>query len=142
MRYSGPHFIQTFSPNYSFIGDEAFGPSQHMLRPYSGKHLDVAKQIFNYRLSRARRCIECAFGIVSNKWRTLHRPLNTSMHFAEDIVKACCMLPNFVRQRDGYNFHDSLHVLGFEDIANTDMEKLGRAWRTRVAAFAVVGRGH
>jgi hypothetical protein len=46
------------------------------------------------------------------------------------------MLHNFVCQRDGYNFHDSLHVRGFEDIANTDMEKLGKGWRTRVAAFA------
>jgi hypothetical protein len=107
-----------------------FGLSEHMLRPYSGKHLDV----LNYRLSRARRCIECAFGILSNKCRILHRPLNTSVHFAEDIVKACCTLHNFVRQRDGYNFHDSLHVRGFEDIADTDMEKLrverrgGREW--------------
>jgi hypothetical protein len=115
---SGPHFIQTFSPNCSFIGDEEFGLSEHMLRPYSGKHLDVAKKIFNYRLSRGRCCIEGAFGILSNKWRILHHPLNTSVHFAEDIVKACCMLHNFVRQRDGYNFHDSLHVCGFEDIAN------------------------
>jgi hypothetical protein len=44
MTTSGPHFIQTFSPNYSFIGDEAFGLSEHMLRPYSGKYLDVAKK--------------------------------------------------------------------------------------------------
>lgn len=111
--------------NYSFIGDDAFGGlSEHMLRPYSGKHLDVAKKIFNYRLSCARRCIECAFGILSSKWRILHRPLNTSVHFAEDIVKACCVLHNFVRQRYGYNFHDTLHVRGFEDIANTDMPNL------------------
>ena len=110
--------------NFSFIGDEAFGLSEHMLRPYSGKHLDFEKKIFNYRLSRARRCVECAFGILSNKWRILHRPLNTSVNFAEDIVKACCILHNFVRQRDGYNFHDTFDVCSFEDIENTNMPNL------------------
>jgi hypothetical protein len=93
---SGPYFIRTFSPNYSFIGDEAFGVSEHMLRPYFGKHLDVAKKIFNYRLCRAGRCIECAFGILA-KWR--HRPLNTSVHFAEDIEKhVVCYIILFVNE--------------------------------------------
>jgi hypothetical protein len=52
------------------------------------------------------------------------------------------MLHNFVRQRDGYIFHNSLQVRGFEYIANTDMEELRKAWRMRVAAFSVVERSH
>lgn len=54
---------------FTFIGDEAFGLSTHMQRPYGGKNLSQKKKIFNYRLSRARRYIECAFGILTNKWR-------------------------------------------------------------------------
>lgn len=110
--------------NFSFVGDEAFGLSEHMLRPYSGKHLDFGKRIFNYRLSRARRCIECSFGILTNKWRILHRPLNVSIEFAEHIVKACCILHNFVRKRDGYNFHDTLTVTGLDNIENVQMPLL------------------
>lgn len=53
-------------------------------------------EIFNYRLSRASRCIECAFGILTNKWRVLHQPLIVTINFA-DIIKACCILHNFVR---------------------------------------------
>jgi hypothetical protein len=110
--------------NYSFVGDEAFGLSEHMLRPYSGKHLDFGKRIFNYRLSRARRCIECAFGILTNKRRILHCPLNVFIDFAEDIVKACCILHNFVHKRDGYNFHNTLNVTGLENIENINMPVL------------------
>lgn len=110
--------------NYSFVGDEAFGLSEHMLRPYAGRHLSLDKKIFNYRLSRARRCIECSFGILSNKWRILHRPLNTSVKFSEDIVKACCILHNFVRKRDGYNFQHTLNVVGFENEEHTGIQTL------------------
>lgn len=61
---------------YFFVGDAAFGLHKHLLRPYAGTQLTVQKRVFNYRLSRARRYIECDFGILSNKWRIFHRPLN------------------------------------------------------------------
>lgn len=101
---------------YAFVGDEAFGLSTNMLRPYAGKCLPVHKRIFNYRLSRARRHVECAFGILSNKWRIFHRPLDVDVELAINIVKCCCVLHNFVRDRDGYDFEDSLTVTGMEDI--------------------------
>ncbi|XP_060806409.1 uncharacterized protein LOC132903097 [Amyelois transitella] len=105
--------------NYTFVGDEALGLSENMMRPYAGKYLDLDKKVFNYRLSRARRCIECTFGVLANKWRILHRPLNTSVHFSEDIVKACCILHNFIRKRDGFNFRHTLKIVGLENIQNT-----------------------
>lgn len=82
---------------YVLVGDEAFALTSHLLRPFGGNHLSVEKKIFNYRLSRARRYVECAFGILSNKWRIFHRPLNVSQEFAISIVKAACILHNFVR---------------------------------------------
>jgi hypothetical protein len=66
-------------------------------------------------LSRARRYIECTFEILSNKWRIFHRPLNVSVEFAEDIVKACTVLHNFVRVRDGYKHEDALSYEGSYD---------------------------
>lgn len=77
-----------------------------MLRPYANKNLDRNKRIFNYRLSRARRCVECAFGILTNKWRVLYSPMQVNPDFAINIVKATYILHNFVRRRVGANFDD------------------------------------
>lgn len=94
------------------VGVEAFGSSKHLMRPYGGTHLVLHKRVYNYRLCRARRYIECSFGIMVNKWRVLHRPLNVALDLTEEIVLALCMLHNFVRVRDGYSFEDTLSIPG------------------------------
>ncbi|XP_060807837.1 uncharacterized protein LOC132903452 [Amyelois transitella] len=96
---------------YVLVGDEAFGLSKHVMRPYGGKNLDVIQMVFNYRLSRARRYVECAFGIMANKWRIFHRPINVSYDFATAIVKACCVLHNFVADREGVRQKDKLAII-------------------------------
>lgn len=87
---------------YTFVSDEAFGLDTHFLRPYSGTYLPDRKKHFNYRLTRSRRYVECTFGIPSNKWRMLHRPIDVKAEFADDIVKSCCVLHDVVRDRDGF----------------------------------------
>lgn len=97
---------------FVFVGDAAFGLSDRVMRPYGGTHLTAAKRIFNYRLSRARRYVECSFGILANKWRIFHRPMNVNTDIAIGITKACCVLHNYTRKRDGYRFEDTLSVPG------------------------------
>ncbi|XP_040193323.1 protein ALP1-like isoform X1 [Rana temporaria] len=92
-----------------FVGDEAFALNTHLLRPYSGHNLNEDKRIFNYRLSRARRVVECAFGILVNKWRVLHTPIVLNMQNAISAVEAACALHNFVRQRDGLDYEEPVH---------------------------------
>jgi len=56
---------------YTFIADEAFP-----LRTYPRRLLnDENKSYFNYRLSRARMTIECAFGIAAAKFRILQKSI-------------------------------------------------------------------
>lgn len=52
---------------YVFIGDEAFGLITNIMRPYGGNNLSAEKKFFTYRLSGARRYIECTLGILTNK---------------------------------------------------------------------------
>lgn len=100
----------TDSPSlpYVFVGDEAFPLNTNFIRPYPRNNLNLPRRILNYRLSRARRHVECTFGILSNKWRIFHTSMTISPDFAVLVVKAACALHNFVRARDGYNFEDSL----------------------------------
>jgi len=69
--------------------------------------------MFNYRLCRAWRCVECVFGILSNKWRIFHRPLNVTQPLAKSIVKVCVVLHNLVREMDGAHNEDLLENGGF-----------------------------
>ena len=69
------------------------------MKPYSARNLTREERIFNYRLSRARRVVENAFGILANRFQVL---LTTMQHHAETvrlIVKACILLHNVMRSR-------------------------------------------
>ncbi|KAJ8911337.1 hypothetical protein NQ315_003991 [Exocentrus adspersus] len=89
--------------------------------------------------ARARRFIECTFGIFSNKWRIFHRPLNVSLDLAKTVVKASCILHNFVRVRDGFNFEHTMYVTGFDDIEeeNAPFSWAGNTVRDKFANYFV-----
>ncbi|XP_025995448.2 uncharacterized protein LOC105194390 [Solenopsis invicta] len=82
--------------SFVFIGDEAFPLSTYMMRLYPRKNLTDDMRIFNYRLSRARRTIENAFGILTARWRILHKPLCMSITNCENVLKALVCLHNFI----------------------------------------------
>ena len=69
--------------------------------------------------------MECAFGILSNKWRIFQRPLNVIPDFAVEIVKACVVLHNFVRERDNYNFEDAMTMTGLENVPDGQSVRCG-----------------
>jgi len=82
---------------FVFIGDEAFPSREHLLRPFPKKQLsDENKSYYNYRLSRARMTVECAFGIAASKFRILQKSIETKIENADHIVKAICILHNVI----------------------------------------------
>ncbi|XP_028132028.2 uncharacterized protein LOC114327552 [Diabrotica virgifera virgifera] len=81
---------------YVFVCDDAFPLSERIMKPYPSRNLSNDKRIFNYRLSRARRVIENAFGIMSNRFRVLLSTINLGPDKVETITLACCVLHNFL----------------------------------------------
>jgi len=110
-----PSDAEGLSMPFVLVGDEAFALSEHVLWPYPNKKLTFLKGIYNYRLSRARRIVECTFGILANKWRIFHRPTDVKPDFC-DIIKACCVLHNYVRKNDGIQFDDTLYECPLERV--------------------------
>lgn len=102
---------------FVFVADEAFPLETHLMRPFPRRDLTDEKKIFNYRLSRARRQVECAFGVSSSVWRILLKPIETQPESACNIAKAVCVLHNFLinnNRQTGISQDDQEH-----DFSNT-----------------------
>nr|XP_037272473.1 uncharacterized protein LOC119164398 [Rhipicephalus microplus] len=81
---------------YAFVGDEAFQLRRDFMRPFPARLLEDERRVFNYRLSRARRCAENAFGITAARWRILLRTIQLLPKNVDYVVKAACILHNFL----------------------------------------------
>ena len=88
---------------YFLVGDEAFGLRTWMMKPYSCRHLTRSERIFNYRLSRAIRVVEDAFGILVSRFRVFFITMCWKSKTIEDVVTACCILHNLLIDRNVHN---------------------------------------
>lgn len=96
---------------YVLVGDEAYPLKHYLMRPYPERVLNNEKKCFNIRLSTARQTIECAFGILTCKWRILLKPIETNRKNALSIIKAACILHNVIMDLNGDLDLDVQHVL-------------------------------
>ena len=97
--------------HHVLIGDDAFPLATTFMKPFRGS-LTRAKEVFNYRLSRARRCVENAFGILVARFSVLSNRLSLCTKNAKLVVLSCCILHNFllIHQSDSYIPTDSVDV--------------------------------
>ena len=86
---------------YALVANDAFPLKKYILKPYSQINLTKTKQIFNYCLSRARRLVENAYGVLANRFRILMRPIPVASSKIETIMMATATLHNFLRKRRG-----------------------------------------
>ena len=81
---------------YVFVADDAFPLHRHIMKPFSHGSQDTRERIFSYRLSRARRTVENAFGILANRFRVFLSPIDLPPSKIESIVLACTSLHNLL----------------------------------------------
>lgn len=83
---------------YVFVGDDAFSLTNYMMKPYSKNHAsqDRSKRIFNYRLSRARRTSENAFGILCQRFRIFFSPIAVNPRVVDKLVMSACIIHNMM----------------------------------------------
>ncbi|KAK0414622.1 hypothetical protein QR680_011531 [Steinernema hermaphroditum] len=86
---------------YFFLGDAGFPLQERLQKPFTGTTSKI-QATFNYRLSRARRVIEDAFGILATRWRILLKDIETSTPLADSIVRACLHLHNFLSDEEPF----------------------------------------
>ncbi|KAG8231473.1 hypothetical protein J437_LFUL000190, partial [Ladona fulva] len=68
---------------YVLLADQAFPLMHRIIKPYP-------------QLSRGRRVVESAFGILCNRFRVLLTTINLNADKVEKIVLACCALHNYL----------------------------------------------
>nr|XP_022921038.1 uncharacterized protein LOC111429373 [Onthophagus taurus] len=98
-------------------------PGQNEETPLS--RYDTRKENYNKRLCRARRVVENAFGILAQKWRLFYRPLELKIETSIKIVKATCILHNYLRTEKtdapfSHLLEDAEPVIGVLDVLPVD----------------------
>lgn len=84
------------------IGDEAFPLKRYLMRPYPAPqiHVEMNKN-FNDRLSRARKIVENAFGILVQKFRLYNRKIQLNPENVDKVIMTTCILHNFIKSSGG-----------------------------------------
>jgi len=107
---------------FVILGDEAYPLLSCLVRPYPRRQLTQSRRLFNYRLSRGRRVIESAFGILAGKWRIINKPIETSPDMADKIVKCICVLHNTAIGREGVDEASLLELHNQEGSFSTNID--------------------
>lgn len=69
------------------------------MKPHPIRGMTHSERVFNYRLSRARRVVENAFGITAHRFRCMLGAMQARPEVVEDVVLACCTLHNYLREK-------------------------------------------
>lgn len=111
---------------YVLVADDAFPLGPGMMKPYAKRDLTRAQRIYNYRLSRARRISENAFGILASRFRIFLTTIERPPYTVQAMVLASCALHNMLRRRCARHYMPQ----GTVDVEDSNFHLVGGSWRT------------
>ena len=74
------------APGLALFGDNAYMNSSNMVTPFKNCAVGSDEDNFNFYQSQLRINIECAFGMFTQRWGILRKPLNASMGIPKIIA--------------------------------------------------------
>ena len=88
---------------YVILGDQGYPLKDYLMCPYDTDNAAFCREIaaYNYRHSRARQTVECAFGIHVSKWRCLNTELQVLPEQVDKLVLTACFLHNLIIDKEG-----------------------------------------
>ena len=117
--------------NHHFVGDDAFSLTSTMMKPYPQRLLDKPKRIFNYRLSRARRVVENAFGILTSRFRVFLTTIRLQPEKVTYLILAGCCLHNFLVETNKHTYTSAC------DVENANHNVRPGSWRSDQALTSI-----
>ena len=116
---------------YFILGDDAFGLRTYLMKPYSQRGLTDEQLITNYRISRGRRVVENAFGILAQRWQLLLTTMMQQPNVVRNIVECCVCLHNVMRLR--YPTQQNAQL----DMENDQHDLIPGLWRATANMYEV-----
>lgn len=110
---------------YFLLGDDAFGLTKYLMKPYPQSGLSRKERIYNYRLSRARRMIENTFGILTSRFRIYHQEINMAPEAIDKMIRTTVLLHNMLRYKCGKTYIPR----GYVDVEEDERQVVAGNWR-------------
>ena len=108
---------------FHIVADDAFGLKTWLMKPYSHQSQVYEEKIYNYRLSRARRVVENAFGLLQARFRVFATTMLIRPEIVKTVTMCGCVLHNLILDRQPQFYPQEI------DMENADHTVNAGSWR-------------